>query len=270
MAPQRYERVSSNLLHMELCTLSIVIMIFCQVSNADNDDSSSIPRHSEDNPIPDSPPPSFRSRDSFPSSHRLLSSEDPAATEEERTLAEAFDDGTPSDDEDDGGDDRQRLMHSNPTRTPDRTSAADTTGQEVQQRPDMGRRMVTQLPPPTTGMPYRPFQSSNDGVFANLNAKPERGGEKEELPPVCLHFSHPFSLPIFIICEQGVLKSMSFPRPTNKPPQTQPLHTGTPPPSSPLEWPLTKSTTKVSLLAPSSPLPGTLSSLYPFSSLVSC
>ena len=98
-------------------------------------------------------------------------------------MAEAFDDGSLSDDEENGGDDRQRLMRGNPTVTPNSTDAADPTGQESQ-RPDLGTRTVTQLPPPTAGIPYRTFQSSNDGVFANLNAKPERGGEKEEMPPV--------------------------------------------------------------------------------------
>lgn len=30
------------------------------------------------------------------------------------------------------------------------------------------------------------FSSANDGVFANLNAKPERGEKTEEQPPVSL------------------------------------------------------------------------------------
>lgn len=35
-------------------------------------------------------------------------------------------------------------------------------------------------------MPYATFASSNDGVFANLSAKPERGEKlEEEKPPVC-------------------------------------------------------------------------------------
>lgn len=33
--------------------------------------------------------------------------------------------------------------------------------------------------------------STNDGVFANLNAKPERGEKNEEdLPPVCAEYSN--------------------------------------------------------------------------------
>lgn len=35
----------------------------------------------------------------------------------------------------------------------------------------------------TGGAPFNSFRQ-NDGVFANLNAKPERGEDKEELPPV--------------------------------------------------------------------------------------
>ena len=73
-------------------------------------------------------------------------------------------------------------MRGDPISTPSSTGNNEA-GQDTQ-RPDMRPRTVTQLPPPTAGTPYRPFQSSNDGVFANLNAKPERGGEKEELPPV--------------------------------------------------------------------------------------
>lgn len=34
----------------------------------------------------------------------------------------------------------------------------------------------------------RVVNSSNDGVFANLAAKPERGEKSEDLPPVCISF----------------------------------------------------------------------------------
>ena len=41
------------------------------------------------------------------------------------------------------------------------------------------------VPGRTRGMPYSTFASSNDGVFANLSAKPERGEkQEEEKPPV--------------------------------------------------------------------------------------
>lgn len=39
------------------------------------------------------------------------------------------------------------------------------------------------VPGRTRGMPYSTFASSNDGVFANLSAKPERGEKQEEEKP---------------------------------------------------------------------------------------
>lgn len=59
-------------------------------------------------------------------------------------------------------------------------------------RPVPIQRTVTEFPGVTPvasgrtrGMPYSTFASSNDGVFANLNAKPERGEkQEEEKPPV--------------------------------------------------------------------------------------
>jgi len=38
-----------------------------------------------------------------------------------------------------------------------------------------------------TTTPFSTFSSSNDGVFANLNAKPELGEKTEEQPPVSLY-----------------------------------------------------------------------------------
>ena len=38
--------------------------------------------------------------------------------------------------------------------------------------------------PSTGAVPYSAFSHSNDGVFANLSAKPERGEKIEEQPPV--------------------------------------------------------------------------------------
>lgn len=37
---------------------------------------------------------------------------------------------------------------------------------------------------PAGGAPFVSFSHSNDGVFANLDAKPERGEKIEEQPPV--------------------------------------------------------------------------------------
>jgi len=128
--------------------------------------------------IPSSPPPSFRSRTSSPTSRRLLA-QDPLSSEADQDLADTFDDGEGSDAENDG-DDRQRLMRADPMAarqdaTPAATSPPDTTSS-----PAIERR-VTELPA------FRPMPASasrpTDGVFANLSAKPERGAALEEKPP---------------------------------------------------------------------------------------
>ncbi|KAK4695367.1 NADH:quinone reductase (non-electrogenic), partial [Lecanoromycetidae sp. Uapishka_2] len=168
MSSQRYERVSAN----------------------DQDDHlENSPEHTTPQSTPSSPPPSFRSRASSPSSRHLLSS-DPITTEAERTLADTFDDGSESDeDANNDGDGRQRLMRAN-------TVQSDNEHRVVHDgtRPYLPRT-VTRFPgatpiatnivatrPQHGGAPFNSF-SQNDGVFANLNAKPERGEEKEELPP---------------------------------------------------------------------------------------
>ncbi|KAI4173456.1 MAG: hypothetical protein LQ348_006587 [Seirophora lacunosa] len=166
MAPQRYEAVSNN----------------------DHEDEPSTPRANEDfHSIPSSPPPSFRSRASSPSSRHLLNSEDPLTSEADRTLADTFDDGSVSDvDSNDGGDDRQRLMRGNTVLPTDTQTTTTSDGA----RPVPIQRTVTEFPGVTPvapgrtrGMPYSTFASSNDGVFANLNAKPERGEKQEEEKP---------------------------------------------------------------------------------------
>ena len=66
---------------------------------------------------------------------------------------------------------------------------ADTHGGE---RPGQVERRITMLP--TFNRPAAPSgrvvgggnSSTNDGVFANLAAKPERGEKTEDHPPVCL------------------------------------------------------------------------------------
>ncbi|KAF2259988.1 hypothetical protein CC78DRAFT_502370 [Lojkania enalia] len=157
--PQRYERIADH----------------------DEEDSPSSPHPQY--PIPNSPPPSFHSRASSPSgaSRRLLA-DDPLTNDADRTLADTFD--SPSDDEDsdgedgDGVDDRQRLMRGNPQ------PQADAEGEEP---PRQGiQRRVTTLPAFNTAMPRsgRVYGGgSNDGVFANLSAKPTRGEDVEEKPP---------------------------------------------------------------------------------------
>jgi len=164
-----------------------------QVSGNEDEASPLTPQtgHTPDH-FPTSPPPSFRSRTSSPTSQHLISSQDPLTSHADRTLADTFDDGEGSDGEgEDDGDDRQRLMRGTATQqNTDGRTAHDGT------RPAVVQRRVTELPNftprtvPTTGATRRVYgggsASVNDGVFANLNAKPERGEKtEEEKPPVC-------------------------------------------------------------------------------------
>ncbi|MCJ1359156.1 MAG: hypothetical protein MMC33_009156 [Icmadophila ericetorum] len=141
------------------------------------------------NTTPNSPPPSFRSRaSSLVSRHRNQPSHDSPAVD--RTLADTFDTGDGSDDDDaPDDDDRQRLIRSPTASTIDPRS-------DVSERPDGLQRRITELPTNSATTRYnsinrnRPtgastvtFSSSNDGVFANLDAKPERGEKLEEQPP---------------------------------------------------------------------------------------
>ncbi|KAK2865217.1 hypothetical protein FQN49_003793 [Arthroderma sp. PD_2] len=125
-------------------------------------------------PIPSSPPPSFHSRTPSPTSRRLLS-QDPLHSDADRTLADAFGDDDGQSDDEEGVDDRQRLMRGSPANTtPDHDSAEERqTRGDIQSRPNA-----------STSEPSRVIRGANDGVFANLSAKPERGGEKlDDLPP---------------------------------------------------------------------------------------
>ncbi|KAJ5138511.1 uncharacterized protein N7515_003359 [Penicillium bovifimosum] len=144
---------------------------------------------SEHNP---STTPSYRSgsRSSSPSSRRLLH-DDPLHSNDERTLADAFGDEDVSDD-DNEPDDRQRLMRADPGfRTPPDNSpiatpsSSDARGDIMGSSPSGGLRRPTVLPtfPAPSSGGSRQIAPSNDGVFANLAAKPERGGKSEDLPP---------------------------------------------------------------------------------------
>ena len=103
--------------------------------------------------------------------------QDPLASEAEQNLADTFDDGEVSDAED-HGDDRQRLMRAD----------AVLIGQAEQRTQPQIERRVTELPvftPPVPRGQSRNFnRPTNDGVFANLAAKPERGEAVDEKPPV--------------------------------------------------------------------------------------
>lgn len=197
MSSQKYERVSLQRRNDRTAGLGEIYIphtyeIGLQVSANDEDENPVSPPSSPRNePTPNSPPPSFRSRASSPLSRHLLSTQDPVASEAERTLADTFDDGSDSDDEDNNnGDDRQRLMRAN-------TVQSDTDQRVVHdgdrpsfpgiitRRPGTVSAVATSVPvrPNTGGAPYSSF-AQNDGVFANLNAKPERGEKLEEQPPV--------------------------------------------------------------------------------------
>lgn len=174
---QRYERIQAN-------------------ADDDDDYSNTSPTSASQQhlqtAIPASPPPSFHSRASSPTaasrrreSERLIASEDPLHDQDsatrDRELADAFDD---SDSEDE--DDRQRLMRGQP-------ESASAEGEAS--RPGAVQRQVTELPVfvpnggsgmgggavARTGKVYGGGQ--NDGVWANLSAKPTRGEDVEEKPP---------------------------------------------------------------------------------------
>ncbi|OAA73815.1 metal homeostatis protein bsd2 [Cordyceps fumosorosea ARSEF 2679] len=117
--------------------------------------------------VPNSPPPSFRSR---ASSRARQNQVDP-------DLADAFDSDNDSDDE---ADDRRRLVRQ--AATPATTASGSTSP----------------MPAPSTTLPSAgPAVSAatrgrvvgggvgTDGVFANMSARPERetAAEKEEMPP---------------------------------------------------------------------------------------
>lgn len=129
--------------------------------------------------IPNSPPPSFRSRNSSLERRRQQNVDS--------TLADAFDaDG--DDSSDDEADDRQRLVRqsSSPVAVAS-TNSSRSSGDEIA-APD---RSSTQWPVSAPGgstaqASSRVYGGGMGGVFSNITARPERG-EKivEEQPPVC-------------------------------------------------------------------------------------
>jgi len=152
----------------------------------DEDDEMTI-GPSPSGPLPSSPPPSFHSRSSSPTS-RLVFSQDPLHSEADQTLADAFgDDGGDSDAEEEM-DDRQRLMRGNNSTSGLNADAPYIRGVENVQQPPVMQRTIIQIPafnPPTAASArvVGGAGTTNDGVFANLAAKPERGEKDEDLPP---------------------------------------------------------------------------------------
>lgn len=140
-----------------------------------------------------SSPSSFRSgsRSSSPSARRLFH-DDPQHNDDDQTLADAFGDEDESDN-DNEPDDRQRLMRADPDfrAPPDNGHTATASSSEsridVQDptQPGLLRRptILPSFTTPASGA-SRQIASSNDGVFANLAAKPERGEKNDDLPPV--------------------------------------------------------------------------------------
>ena len=183
MSSQRYERVRQSksksntsaalLRNPEGMTTMLTTL---QVSNNEADTPISA--------TPSSPPPSFRSVASSPTSRHFPHDSDERV---DQNLADTFDaDGSDSDEENDG-DDRQRLMRGTPaSSSTDQIVTPTTTGSPS---PPTIERRATYLPvfaPQPAGQTGRVFGggSGSDGVFSNLSAKPEAGEKMEEHPPV--------------------------------------------------------------------------------------
>jgi hypothetical protein len=151
-----------------------------QITEEDDIDNNAGSSPQAPYPVPASPPPSFHSRASSLSggaSRRLLA-DDPLTTDADRTLADTFDADSDSED-DEAGDDRQRLMRGNP-------DEAQNDDEEENVRLGVQRRNTTLpafIPQAPSGRVVGGGQ--NDGVWANLSAKPTRGEDAEEKPPVC-------------------------------------------------------------------------------------
>ncbi|KAM0667786.1 hypothetical protein ACQRIT_003067 [Beauveria bassiana] len=123
-------------------------------------------------PVPDSPPPSFRSR---ASSRTRQNQVDP-------DLADAFDSDNESDDE---IDDRQRLVRQ--AATPATTASGSTSPTSAHHTPPSAASAASAATAASATTRGRVVGGGvgTDGVFANMSARPEReaAAEKEEMPP---------------------------------------------------------------------------------------
>ena len=173
------------------CRLSVVqrssLTSSHQVPEDDTVNTSASPEEEAHISTPISAPPSFRSRATSLASRQ--SQNDDTHSDAERMLAEAFNDGEGSDGEQGEEDDRQRLIRQTTGVLADDARSA---------RPGRLNRRITEIPSFVTsrhytssalrspsGIVFHPnLTSSNDGVFANLDAKPELGEKLEEQPPV--------------------------------------------------------------------------------------
>jgi hypothetical protein len=135
----------------------------------------------------------------------------------DRALADSFDhpsDDDNSDNEGEEGDARQRLMR---THTGDGLSASAENATAVTQHPAQPPTFEPSSTATSVLASTVPDlnRSTNDGVFANLNAKPEVGEKVEEHPPVR-----------FTLSTQLAASLLTRNRLMNKPQQMQPLHIG--------------------------------------------
>jgi hypothetical protein len=188
MSSQRYERVSRRLLSPRSTAQQTTNAISKQIAPQDAEDDHNDAIVQSPVAVPNSPPPSFRSR---ASSRRPSQSDNYNRSEEERNLHDAFD--APSDDEsdDESTADQRRLIQRTPSRSSSGGSEASTAQQQQPpRRPASPQRTVTQIPvyapttaaAPTGGRVYG-GGSGSDGVWANINAKPRAGEDVEEKPP---------------------------------------------------------------------------------------
>nr|OQO31709.1 hypothetical protein B0A51_01057 [Rachicladosporium sp. CCFEE 5018] len=148
---------------------------------AEDDDDHTDSMTNSPIPLPDSPPPSFRSR---ASSRRQSPDGNAPRSEEERNMHDAFDALSDDEDENDDARDQRRLIPHSPSGT-----LPETTQTQVEEaaRPTIPQRRVTEIPifaaPPPGGRVYGGGSGANDGVFANISAKPRPGEDLEEKPP---------------------------------------------------------------------------------------
>lgn len=226
-----------------------------QVANADDND------HLSSAPIPNSPPPSFRSNDSSPRNSHAAHRRTPSNPRDD--LADAFN-GSGSDTEDENdGDDRQRLMRGNPSAT---AASGSATPGSAEAQAD-GAIQLTETPQVTRPVGQAPIQGrvygggSGDGVFANLSAKPERGEKLiEEFPPVSTLY------PSLTFCSN----ILTYLRLMRQPQQMQHPPTGKPRSLPPAPTIPTKSTSTACPSVPSSPSYGTPRSRCPSNSSAFC
>jgi hypothetical protein len=184
MSSQRYERVSRRLLSVAppSTALQATNDITTQIAVQDDDHSNAVAQ----SPVPNSPPPSFRSR----ASSRRPSHDNHNRSEEERNLHDAFDAPSDDDSDDENTADQRRLIQRTPSRSSSGAGEASPSHSQPPQRPASPRRTITQIPvyvptpaTATTGGRVYGGGSGSDGVFSNINAKPRAGEDVEEKPP---------------------------------------------------------------------------------------